>query len=240
MEFVFFIDSCVSRSVYIYDTCVAAMRNACQTRFAQHQRAQGVVQALFEGAMYTFVFLWTPALAPQGEGIPHGFIFAMFMLSSMAGSAVAGHFFNLNWKPEVYMKWVFLVAAACMAVPVAYHLGMEADKTARSGQEISLAGMVQCLAFCVFEACIGCFWPSMMRMRAHYLPDELRATLINCFRIPLNLFVCVVLYNVSKFPLAVMFALCAFFMVVNAACCRSFAARVAREERTSKVAAGVI
>jgi MFS transporter, MFS domain-containing protein family, molybdate-anion transporter len=207
---------------------------------ASIEMTQQFVQALFEGAMYTFVFLWTPALAPQGEAIPHGFIFAMFMLSSMAGSAVAGHFFNLGWKPEAYMKWVFLAGGACMAVPVLFHAHMETDDKARTGREISGGGMVQCLAFCVFEACIGLFWPSMMRMRAAHLPDELRATLINCFRIPLNLFVCVVLYNVSKFPLSVMFALCSFFMLVNAYCCRAFAAIIAREERTSRVAAGVL
>lgn len=36
----------------------------------------------------------------------------------------------------------------------------------------------------------------MMALRAHYVPEELRATIINIFRIPLNLFVCVVLYKV--------------------------------------------
>lgn len=40
--------------------------------------------------MYTFVFLWTPALSPKGEKIPHGLIFAAFMTSSMAGSSLAG------------------------------------------------------------------------------------------------------------------------------------------------------
>lgn len=50
----------------------------------------GAMQALFEGAMYTFVFLWTPALAPAGEKIPHGMIFACFMVACMSGSALAG------------------------------------------------------------------------------------------------------------------------------------------------------
>jgi hypothetical protein len=36
-----------------------------------------------------------------------------------------------------------------------------------------------------------------MSMRANYVPEELRATIINIFRIPLNAFVCVVLGNVS-------------------------------------------
>eukprot|EP00958_Prasinococcus_capsulatus_P027593 scaffold5681_cov377-Prasinococcus_capsulatus_cf.AAC.11 len=32
----------------------------------------GAVQSLFEASMYTFVFLWTPALSPNDEDIPHG------------------------------------------------------------------------------------------------------------------------------------------------------------------------
>jgi hypothetical protein len=50
----------------------------------------GAMQALFEASMYTFVFLWTPALSPKGESIPHGMIFSCFMVASMAGSALAG------------------------------------------------------------------------------------------------------------------------------------------------------
>lgn len=65
---------------------------------------------------------------------------------------------------------------------------------------------------------VGVFWPSMMTMRAHYVPEELRSTIINLFRIPLNLFVCIILYNVHMFPLSAMFALCAAFLAVAAVC----------------------
>jgi MFS transporter, MFS domain-containing protein family, molybdate-anion transporter len=192
------------------------------------------VQSVFEGAMYTFIFLWTPALSPNSEKIPHGFIFAMFMVASMAGSAVAGHLLDSGKKPESYMQWVFLLASACMLVPVLFHFYPPTSDAILS-TEITSAGMLQCLAFCVFEVCVGVFWPSMMRMRAHFLPDELRSTLINCFRIPLNLFVCVVLYNVSDFPLGAMFALCAIFMFVAFGGCRRFAALVTKDDRVSRV-----
>lgn len=46
--------------------------------------------------MYTFVFLWTPALSPHGEHIPHGMIFACFMVASMAGSALAGRLLSID------------------------------------------------------------------------------------------------------------------------------------------------
>jgi hypothetical protein len=55
---------------------------------------------------------------------------------------------------------------------------------------------VQLVAFCVFEVVIGLFWPSMMTLRAAYVPEEERATIINIFRIPLNLFVCIILWKV--------------------------------------------
>ncbi|KAJ4972704.1 hypothetical protein NE237_005878 [Protea cynaroides] len=48
----------------------------------------GAIQSLFEGSMYTSVFLWTPALSPNAEDISHGFIFATFMLASMLGSSI--------------------------------------------------------------------------------------------------------------------------------------------------------
>jgi len=56
----------------------------------------GLIQSLFEGSMYTFVLEWTPALTPDNlspantgtatdtserSTIPHGYIFAGFMVS---------------------------------------------------------------------------------------------------------------------------------------------------------------
>ena len=69
--------------------------------------------------MYTFVFLWTPALSPNGEEIPHGFIFATFMLSSMIGSSLASRLMaRSSLKVETYMQIVFLVSAATLLSPV--------------------------------------------------------------------------------------------------------------------------
>lgn len=62
---------------------------------------------------------------------------------------------------------------------------------------MTFEGKLQLIAFCVFEACVGLFWPSMMKLRSQHLPEESRSTIINFFRIPLNLFVCVMLYNVG-------------------------------------------
>ena len=84
---------------------------------------------------------------------------------------------------------------------------------------------------------MGIFWPSMMTMRAHYIPEDMRATIINCFRIPLNAFVCIILYNVHQFPLAVMFGLCSAFLCI-AALCQTRLARIAHIAPPGAVGAG--
>ena len=68
--------------------------------------------------MYTFVFLWTPALSPNDEEIPHGFIFATFMLSSMLGSSIASRLLARKMKVEGYMQIVFSVSAFTLFLPV--------------------------------------------------------------------------------------------------------------------------
>lgn len=65
---------------------------------------------------------------------------------------------------------------------------------------ITAGGRLNLLGFCLFECCVGVFWPSIMKMRSQYIPEESRSTIMNFFRIPLNIFVCVVLYNVSTAP----------------------------------------
>ncbi|GFY83402.1 major facilitator superfamily protein [Actinidia rufa] len=173
----------------------------------------GAIQSLFEGSMYTFVFLWTPALSPNEEEIPHGFIFATFMLASMLGSSIASRLMShSSTKVESYMQIVFVVSAASLLLPIVTTFFVPPSKV--KGGSISFSGCIQLLGFCTFESCVGIFWPSIMKMRSQYIPEEARSTIMNFFRIPLNIFVCIVLYNVNAFPITVMFGMCSIFLFV--------------------------
>ncbi|KAK8559491.1 hypothetical protein V6N13_026912 [Hibiscus sabdariffa] len=173
----------------------------------------GAIQSLFEGSMYTFVFLWTPALSPNDEDIPHGFIFATFMLSSMLGSSVASRLLAHQCpRPESYMQTVFMISSVSLLLPVVTNF-LVAPSNVKGGS-ISYSGCIQLIGFCIFEACVGIFWPSIMKMRSQYIPEEARSTIMNFFRIPLNIFVCVALYNVNAFPMTVMFGICSAFLFV--------------------------
>ncbi|KXZ48039.1 hypothetical protein GPECTOR_31g403 [Gonium pectorale] len=151
----------------------------------------GAMQSLFEASMYTFVFLWTPAMAPKGEKIYHGMIFACFMTASMAGSSLSGILMKRFKARRVLQE---ADASAADATKVGADATLAAGKDVVRG--ISLNGQIQLIAFCVFEVMVGVFWPSMMTLRARFIPEETRSTIINMFRIPLNLFVCVILYNI--------------------------------------------
>ncbi|EDO37332.1 predicted protein, partial [Nematostella vectensis] len=158
----------------------------------------GLIQSLFEGSMYTFVLEWTPALTPgRPETIPHGWIFAGYMVSIMLGSCIFRYICRLC-APENFMRFVFAIAAMSLAVPII---------SPQSQTSIFIG-------FLVFECCVGIFWPAVGTMRGKYVPEETRATIMNMFRIPLNLIVIVIL--LQGFPMAIVFKCCVVFLFT---CC---------------------
>ncbi|GMR48918.1 hypothetical protein PMAYCL1PPCAC_19113 [Pristionchus mayeri] len=160
----------------------------------------GLVQALFEGAMYTFVLEWTPALsqaAAIGEKLPHGVIFASFMVAAAAGASLF-KILTKYTRVENLMRYVLLVSSACLSMPLIFPFDLT----------------LLFVAFLVFEMCVGIFWPSMACLRGAYLPEETRSTTINMFRIPLNLIVIVILYQ--NFSMFTIFQCCAIFLLLAA------------------------
>lgn len=166
----------------------------------------GLIQSLFEGSMYVFVLEWTPALTPdehdkqdENEGhrgsIPHGHIFAGFMVSIMIGSSL----FKLLSKytsTESFMRVVLMISAITLATPVLFP----------QNQPFIF------IAFLIFEVCVGIFWPSMSTMRGKYLPEETRATVMNFFRVPLNCIVVVIL--LQNLDRNVIFQCCVVFLIL--------------------------
>jgi len=157
----------------------------------------GLQQSLFEGAMYTFVFMWTPTLETKdGSTIPHGLIFACFMIACSLGGTLYGVLEN-HFRATVLMRIVFFGAAAMMATPM-----LTTDHTMIMG------------AFVVFEVLVGIFWSSIGTLRSKYVPEGCRATVINLFRVPLNAMVCLVLYFQGGMTIGTVFSICTVFHVL--------------------------
>jgi hypothetical protein len=169
----------------------------------------GLIQSLFEGSMYVFVLEWTPALtiqsssdAPKDDSanpsIPHGIIFAAYMVSVMIGSNLF-KLLTAVQDVEEFMRPVLLVAAASLSVPVIF-----------KGNQ-----MLIFTAFCIFEICVGIFWPAMGTMRGRYVPETARSTIMNFFRIPLNFIVVLIL--LQDFEISLIFKCCVLFLVFASA-----------------------
>lgn len=191
----------------------------------------GLIQSLFEGAMYTFVLEWTPALTPHSESagdppqegissgdepkatIPHGYIFAAFMVAIMIGSSLF-KILTRYTSVESFMRPVLLISAMSLAVPIIY-----------PGNQL----FIFC-GFLVFEIGVGLFWPAMGTMRGKYVPEATRATIMNIFRVPLNLIVVIIL--TQNLPMDVIFQCCVVFLII-ASLCQQFLFRLSGQVSSS-------
>jgi MFS transporter, MFS domain-containing protein family, molybdate-anion transporter len=130
--------------------------------------ALGLTQTCFEGAMYLFVFLWVPSLQSCTLlPLPLGYIFAAFMVSMMLGSlaysfasstaASRGNESSLSVHAKL-SSLLLVVAAFALAV-------------GSSGGEHRTFW-----AFCLFEACVGVYYPVQGMLRSQLIANEHRAT----------------------------------------------------------------
>ncbi|VEU40689.1 unnamed protein product [Pseudo-nitzschia multistriata] len=147
----------------------------------------GLTQALSEGGMYTFVFMWVPTLLsmnPPG-GLPTGCVFAAMMMAITIGGmvypplqSIMSNFSPKGKAPELCATFVYLVASASTAVP-AFILSQGAS-------DVAGALTIVISAFMVTEATVGLFMPVAGTLRSKYVPDALQGAILNIFRLPLN------------------------------------------------------
>jgi MFS transporter, MFS domain-containing protein family, molybdate-anion transporter len=178
----------------------------------------GLIQASFEGAMYTFIFVWTPALQSAHDltpgtitpEIPHGTIFSTFMAATMIGSTLF-ELLERSFRVELIMRAVFVAGAVLFALTF-----------------VSSRIEVVYAAFVCFELLCGIYYPGMSTMRAPYLPEESRAALLTFFRVPLNIIVVFALYEDLK--LRSVFALCTV-LIATAGVCQHILLRMTAEPK---------
>ena len=143
----------------------------------------GLVQSLFEGTMYSFVFLWGPTLEEKvADNIPYGVVFSAMMVSIMIGSSIFSALLNAGSSVETVYIGLLLLAMGSMAVCTLQQA----------------TGPMVLYSFLVFELCCGIYFPSAGTLRSRLIPEEVRSAVTNIYRIPLNIFVATVLLNVRS------------------------------------------
>jgi hypothetical protein len=159
----------------------------------------GLTQTIFEGSMYLFVFIWVPTLQESSLSpsyLPLGYIFSAFMVSMMLGSLLYT-FITVHWYPPTtstglqkhtrstsvgssspslqgdssLMLHAQLSSLVCAAAAVTFASCVRVGKgKGDEGEHLKF------WAFCLFEACVGMYYPVQGMLRGSFISNEHRAT----------------------------------------------------------------
>lgn len=144
----------------------------------------GLTQSVFEAAMYSFVFLWTPTIQSatgdddNDEELPLGLIFAGFMTSMMVGSTIFTAVAMKSSSSTATLSTAGLVGVFGIGVTV-----MNFPIWASQSSLLLLA------AFNLFEVGVGAWWPLIGSARSSLIEDTHRSSILSAFRVPLNVMV---------------------------------------------------
>ncbi|THH11411.1 hypothetical protein EW145_g662 [Phellinidium pouzarii] len=181
----------------------------------------GLTQTCFEGSMYLFVFAWVPSLQEASrpdEILPLGYILSAFMVSMMLGSlfytaitssAPPASISTTNLKANTVDNSLTLHAKLSSLVCALGALSLAASVSTTDVR-------VRFWAFCLFEACVGVYYPVQGMLRGVFIANDHRATLSSLFRVPLNVFVVATLMTGVSSTRLYVFAGCAFVLAVSA------------------------
>eukprot|EP00730_Choanoeca_flexa_P019191 TRINITY_DN9366_c0_g1_i2.p1 TRINITY_DN9366_c0_g1~~TRINITY_DN9366_c0_g1_i2.p1 ORF type:complete len:498 (+),score=67.35 TRINITY_DN9366_c0_g1_i2:122-1615(+) len=177
----------------------------------------GAVQACFESAMYTFVYLWTPSLDPDPEHHPPlGFIFAGFMLAIMIGSTIFRLLVQRETPIMETLRYSIMLGGGSLLLA-----------------SLTTHRHVLLILFFAFECACGMFFPAMATMRGELVPEAHRAGIMNWFRVPLNTIVIMYLFLVGTISHSTLFFACALLCGLAYVCHRNLSVSMARARQAS-------
>lgn len=140
--------------------------------------------------MYIMVFYWSEAIisarsvANNAAPIPFGLIFANFMSAMTLGSLSFAHVTrerNSVQRSSHTVQIATSVAASALLVVV-----------------LVQGELARFWALCVFEFCLGLYFPSMGFLKGNVIGDEHRGKIYGLMRLPLNVFVVASLGSVKE------------------------------------------
>jgi len=137
----------------------------------------GAVQSLYESVLHIVIFLWTPVLSST-HSQPLGVIFSTFMVCIMIGSASQGI------ASRYISSAICLVMAICLAFAACVTL---AASSVQGGEIICFSALL------VYEISVGIYFAAVGKLREEILPESHTVSIMNWFRVPLNMIACVVL-----------------------------------------------
>jgi len=155
-----------------------------------------IVGSVFEGSMYIFIFLWSPALTSlqdqvdvsngrivegaekEDSKLPFGWIFSSFMVCCMLGSIAFSRLSNAGVSASKSLVGILALSSiSCIAM------------ASTTSNVTSSAFSPQYMGMLLYEFCIGVYFPAVGTLKATIVPEAERSAIYNVFRLPLNLIV---------------------------------------------------
>jgi hypothetical protein len=137
------------------------------------------------------VFSWPQALLSARTAVsewqekpPFGLIFACFMSATTLGSQL----FKIHSHTH----------AGVQGALAALRLAMAIASTSLVVSVITRSEYWRFLAFCVFELCLGAYFPSIGYLKSRAVDDKQRAKWYGIMRIPLNIYIQIALVMVEQ------------------------------------------
>lgn len=167
-----------------------------------------IIGSFFEGSMYIFIFMWTPALTSiqksltrtndsnnseaeeedshSDADLPFGWIFSSFMVCCMLGTIAFSHLSNAGVPASKSLIGILFVASlSFLAMASPQHL-LQDGLDEQSHRNNSASRTIQYGGMLMYEACIGAYYPAMSTVKGTIVPEGQRAAIYNVFRLPLN------------------------------------------------------
>ena len=158
-----------NKDIDLPKSCMEGLRTIL---FQENILYLGIVQSLFEANMYIFVFQWTPIL-DTGK-TPLGMVFASFMVCIMIGSSLYSILLSKKYTSEQILLLAVSLAIISMTICIFTNNNP----------------FVSFLSFLLLELGVGLYFPSIGYLRSQVIPEDLRASIMNWFRVPTNIITC--------------------------------------------------
>ena len=186
----------------------------------------GAIEALFESVIYIVIFLWTPVLQPVRP--PLGVVFSCFMLCILSGQAV---FQILSSRHQEVPKLLIMSIGIAFGAIIFLVLFTNPANVMATNCNMSF------IAFLVFEFTVGMYFPAMGYLRTRIVPEQHTWSIMNWFRVPINLISCAVLLLLHEDAFMhgnrMIFVICTGLLALAALCGVRFH-RLAQHEESLK------
>ena len=176
----------------------------------------GAVEALFESVIYVIIFLWTPILDHQNPSL--GIIFSCFMVCILIGQAV----FQILSSRSVPVPLLLLISTA-IALVANLLLVFSTDPGSQTAQFRAKFSFIN---FLLFQLGVGLYFPSMGYLRSRIIPEAHSWSIMNVFRVPINLISCIVLMLLHEDAFQhgnrMIFVVCVCLLILAVLCAARF------------------